>query len=76
MSALFRFKGKSGKLHEITVVNKPLSRLVKQCQDLPGQVLFQYVDPDGGQHQLRSQDINQYLREISGDSFSAKDFRT
>ena len=53
-----------------------LVRIVKQCQDLPGQELFQYVDEDGVRHDVESADVNEYLREISGRDFTAKDFRT
>ncbi len=72
----FAFKGKSGKRHEITLKDRRLAKIVKSCQDLPGQELFQYLDDDGIQRDVASQDINDYLREIAGDQFTAKDFRT
>src|SRR5206468_10448092 len=53
-----------------------LARIVKRCQDLPGQVLFQYVDDDGEVHDVGSEDVNDYLREVTGQEFTAKDFRT
>ncbi|HEX2089991.1 MAG TPA: DNA topoisomerase IB [Actinomycetota bacterium] len=72
----FRFKGKGGKVHGVAVEDRRLARIVKRCQDLPGEELFQYVDDDGEQRTIESGDVNDYLREISGDEFSAKDFRT
>ena len=72
----FCFRGKSGKPHEIDVRDRRLARIVKQCQDLPGQELFQYLDEDGNVRDVRSNDVNEYMREVAGDEFSAKDFRT
>ncbi|HXR92350.1 MAG TPA: hypothetical protein VN750_18935 [Steroidobacteraceae bacterium] len=72
----FRFRGKSGKEHEITLANRRLARLVKSCQDLPGQDLFQYIDENGEPQPIDSGDVNTYLREIVGEDFTAKDFRT
>jgi DNA topoisomerase-1 len=72
----FKFKGKSGKLHNIDVQDRRLARIVKQCQDLPGYELFQYVDEDGSQRSIDSDDVNEYLRSITGQPFTAKDFRT
>ncbi|HEX7195614.1 MAG TPA: DNA topoisomerase IB [Candidatus Limnocylindria bacterium] len=72
----FSFKGKSGKEHEVRVRDRRLARLVRQVQELPGQELFQYVDRDGNRQGVTSDDVNGYLREISGDDFTAKDFRT
>lgn len=72
----FRFRGKSGKEHEITLANRRIARLVKSCQDLPGQDLFQYIDADGEPQAIDSGDVNAYLREIAGGDFTAKDFRT
>ena len=72
----FRFRGKSGKVHEIDVSDRRLSRIVKRCQDLPGQELFQYVDRQGQRRAVSSSDVNDYLREITGQEFTAKDFRT
>jgi DNA topoisomerase-1 len=71
----FRFKGKSGKVHEIAVEDRRLARLVRKCQDLPGQELFQY-DDHGTPRAIGSGDVNEYLRAIAGDDFTAKDFRT
>ncbi len=72
----FRFKGKSGIVHEVDLEDRRLARIVKTCQELPGQELFQYVDDDGQVHDVGSADVNDYLREIAGDEFTAKDFRT
>ncbi len=72
----FEFKGKSGKRHSIDVDDKRLARIVKACQDLPGQELFEYIDDDGARHDVGSADVNAYLKEISGEDFTAKDFRT
>jgi DNA topoisomerase-1 len=72
----FRFKGKSGKEHQITLRDRRLARLVGRLQDLPGQQLFQYLDEDGIRQPVDSADVNAYLREISGSNFTAKDFRT
>ena len=72
----FRFKGKSGKLHEIDVADRRLARLVRKCQELPGQELFQYVDDDGAPRAVGSGDVNDYLRAIAGEELTAKDFRT
>lgn len=71
-----RFKGKSGKLQELSVTDHNLSRLVKRCQDLPGQQLFQFVDDDGEQRGVGSSDVNDYIREAMGEEFTAKHFRT
>jgi DNA topoisomerase-1 len=72
----FEFKGKSGKRHSIGVDDKRLARIVKACQDLPGQDLFGYIDDDGVRRDVGSSDVNAYLKEISGEDFTAKDFRT
>jgi DNA topoisomerase-1 len=72
----FKFHGKSGKWHAIDLADRRLARIVSHCQDLPGQELFQYVDEDGVQQDVSSQDVNDYLREIAGQEFTAKDFRT
>jgi DNA topoisomerase-1 len=72
----FRFRGKSGKDHEITLANRRIARLVKSCQDLPGQDLFQYIDENGEPQPIDSGDVNDYLREVAGGDFTAKDFRT
>jgi DNA topoisomerase-1 len=72
----FIFRGKSGKEHRIDVRDRQLARIVKRSQDLPGQDLFQYVDEHGDPHTIASDDVNAYVREISGQDFTAKDFRT
>lgn len=72
----FQFRGKSGKYHSITLTDPKVARVIKRCQDLPGQELFQYVDEAGETQTINSADVNQYLREISGQDFTAKDFRT
>lgn len=72
----FRFRGKSGKEHEVDVTDRHIARIVAKLQDLPGQDLFQYVDDAGEIRDITSQDVNEYLREITEDDFSAKDFRT
>jgi DNA topoisomerase I len=72
----FRFRGKSGREHEVDVTDQRTAKIISKLQDLPGQDLFQYVDDDGKVHDITSQDVNEYLREITGDDFSAKDFRT
>jgi DNA topoisomerase-1 len=71
----FRFRGKGGKLHEIGLRDRRLAGLVRRCQELPGQELFQYVE-DGVVGDVASDDVNAYLRDVAGDDFSAKDFRT
>ncbi|MDB6072254.1 MAG: putative topoisomerase, partial [Verrucomicrobiales bacterium] len=72
----FRFKGKSGIRHEVEVRDRRLAALVKKCQDLPGQELFQYLDDAGKVHDVTSADVNEYLRRATGRDFTAKDFRT
>src|SRR5207237_4178768 len=72
----FRFRGKSGRDHEVDVTDRHIAKIISKLQDLPGQDLFQYVDDDGEIHDITSQDVNEYLREITGEDFSAKDFRT
>jgi DNA topoisomerase-1 len=72
----FEFRGKSGIEHEIDVNDRRLAKIVRACQDLPGQELFQYLDEDGQVRDVNSTDVNEYLREIAGDEFTAKDFRT
>ncbi len=72
----FEFKGKSGKRHEIELHDPRIARIVRRVQDLPGQELFQYVDPEGQTQDVKSDDVNAYLREVAGEEFSAKDFRT
>jgi DNA topoisomerase I len=72
----FRFRGKSGVVHECEMQSAALARVVKRCQDLPGQELFQYVDEHGHVCDIGSGDVNDYLRKVSGREISAKDFRT
>ena len=72
----FKFRGKSGVNHEVEVADRRLARIVKKAQDLPGQELFAYLCEDGTVQDITSQDVNDYLREITGENFTAKDFRT
>ena len=72
----FSFQGKSGVRHAIDVNDRRLARIVKRCHDVPGFQLFAYLDAEGGHHTVDSADVNAYLREISGQHFTAKDFRT
>jgi DNA topoisomerase-1 len=74
--AVFEFRGKSGKVHTTGFSDRRLARILKACQDLPGQRLFQYLDEDGHRHAVESADVNAYLRDVLGEDFSAKDFRT
>ena len=72
----FRFKGKSGKEWNLQIKDRRVAKIVKQCQDIPGQELFQYIDDEGARRDVTSQDVNEYLREITGRDVTAKDFRT
>ena len=72
----FRFRGKSGRQHEVDITDRRIAKIVSKCQDLPGQDLFQYVGDEGEVRDITSQDVNDYLREITGENFTAKDFRT
>jgi DNA topoisomerase-1 len=72
----FDYRGKSGKHQHVEIDDRRLARVVKRCQDLPGQHLFQYVDADGARHAVTSSDVNDYLRDASGCDYTAKDFRT
>ncbi|MHB1122065.1 MAG: DNA topoisomerase IB [Ramlibacter sp.] len=72
----FRFKGKSGKTWQLQLKDRRVAKIVKACQDLPGQELFQYVDEGGDLKDVTSADVNAYLREITGEDITAKDFRT
>ncbi len=72
----FRFKGKSGKTWNLQLGDRRIARVVRACQELPGQELFQYVDEEGELRDVSSADVNAYLREISGSDITAKDFRT
>src|SRR6266536_6537317 len=71
----FRFRGKSKRPHEVDVTDRRVAKVIAKCQDLPGQDLFQYVDEDGEVQDITSQDVNEYLRQIAGEDFTAKDFR-
>lgn len=72
----FHFRGKAGKWHEINIHDRRLAKIVRCCQELPGQELFQYIDEEGRCQNVKSGDVNDYLREITGKDFTAKDFRT
>jgi DNA topoisomerase-1 len=72
----FTFRGKSGKTQEIDVRDRRVARNISRMQDLPGEHLFQYLDEDGKPHAIGSEDVNDYLQEIAGEAFTAKDFRT
>ncbi len=72
----FEFRGKSGKTHKVDLNDRRLARIVERCQDLPGEDLFQYLDDDNVRQTIGSGDVNEYIREISGQEFTAKDFRT
>lgn len=74
--AMFEFRGKSGKAHRTGFNDRRLARIVRACQDLPGQRLFQYLDETGERRAVESADVNAYLRDALGEDFSAKDFRT
>ena len=71
-----RFTGKHGIVHEATITDSKLKRIVKHCQDLPGQMLFQFVNGDGEPQPITSSDVNDYIREATGEDFTAKHFRT
>ena len=72
----FQFRGKSGKQHKVGLSDRRLAEVVRRCRELPGKDLFQYVDDEGEVQSIDSGDVNNYLREISGEDFTAKDFRT
>ena len=72
----FTFRGKSSKDHKISIADRRLAGIVKRSQDLPGQDLFQYSDEQGDPQTITSSDVNEYVKELSGDEFTAKDFRT
>ena len=76
VGAVFEFRGKSGKDHRTGFHDRRLARVVKACQELRGQRLFQYLDADGQRHAVESADVNDYLRQAMGGDFTAKDFRT
>jgi DNA topoisomerase-1 len=72
----FRFKGKSGRFHDIALSDPRLALIVRRCQELPGRDLFQYLDDQGTIVDIGSSDVNEYVREVTGEDFTAKDFRT
>lgn len=72
----FQFKGKKGVMHKIALQSRKLAKLVKQCRDIPGKELFQYYNADGSHCTIGSGDVNNYLKGITGEDFTAKDFRT
>jgi DNA topoisomerase I len=72
----FQFRGKSGITHSVAINDRRLAQVVKRCQELPGQELLQYIDDDGQLRDIGSNDVNEYLRSITGQDFTAKDFRT
>jgi DNA topoisomerase-1 len=74
-SVRFRFRGKSGQLHDVDVRDRRLATIVRRCQELPGQELFQYLDEDGKVVDVTSDDVNAYLRAASGADVTARDFR-
>jgi DNA topoisomerase-1 len=72
----FEFKGKKGVYHKVSLQSKKLAKLVKQCRDIPGKELFQYYSANGDHCSIGSADVNNYLKEVTGEDFTAKDFRT
>ncbi len=72
----FEFRGKKGVYHKVALHSRKLARLVKQCKEIPGKELFQYYNNEGNRCTVESGDVNNYLREITGEDFTAKDFRT
>jgi DNA topoisomerase-1 len=71
-----RFAGKQGIVHEVTITDRRLARIVRRCQELPGQALFQFVKGDGEPQQVTSADVNDYIRDATGGDYTAKHFRT
>ena len=71
-----RYAGKHGIVHEATITDASLKRVVGKCQELPGQMLFQYINGDGEPQPITSADVNDYIRDASGGDFTAKHFRT
>jgi len=72
----FNFKGKSGKVWRLGICDRRIAKVIRACQELPGQELFQYLDEQGQTRNVTSSDVNAYLKEISGRDITAKDFRT
>lgn len=75
-SIRFEFRGKSGVRHLVDLNDRRLAKIIQQCRDLPGHELFQYIGDDGERYAIDSADVNDYLRQIAGEEFSSKDFRT
>ena len=73
---LMSFRGKHGRDHAVRVADRRLARIVRRCQDLPGEELFGYLDELGTERDVRSEDVNEYVRELAGQDFTVKDFRT
>jgi DNA topoisomerase-1 len=76
VGAVFEFRGKSGKQHRTGIHDRRLAGVIRRCEELPGQRLFQFLDHDGHRHAIGSDDVNAYIREATGGDFTAKDFRT
>lgn len=72
----FSFKGKKGVMHDVSLKSKRLAKLIVKCKEIPGKELFQYLDKEGNRHTIDSGMVNEYIKEISGEDFTAKDFRT
>lgn len=72
----FQFRGKSGQEHEVDIRDRRLANIVRKCLEIPGYELFKYIDEDGNRQDVESAHVNEYLREITGQDFTAKDFRT
>lgn len=72
----FTFKGKKGVMHDVNLKSKRLARLITKCKEIPGKELFQYYDSEGNRHHIDSGMVNEYIKELSGEDFTAKDFRT
>jgi len=75
-SIRFEFRGKSGVQHALGLNDRRLATIIKRCQEFPGHELFQYIGDNGDRYRINSEDVNDYLRQIGGDEFSSKDFRT
>lgn len=75
-TVIFQFKGKSGVFHKISLKNKKVAKIIRRCKEIPGQDLFQYFDDNGQLQNIDSYDVNEYLREITGEDITAKNFRT
>lgn len=75
-TVVFQFKGKSGVYHKVSIRNKKVAKILRRCKDIPGQDLFQYFDENGDIQTIDSYDVNEYLKKITGQEITAKDFRT